>query len=920
MARILLIWLIFIALLGAQSKLALDHSVYEQWNFITKTAISKDGQWIGYTVGQENRDGVAVIKHINRMDSLIIERGTSVFFSEDNQKAIVQVAIPKDTIRALTLKKVKKKDLPKDSLYIINLLTKEIVKYKNIDKLKLPSKYIKLAAFITKSLSKKNKKEKNNSDSLKVDIKGDSVIVFDLLHFKEKKIPHVGEFEVSGSGSGLVFSQHTDDTLRQLIRFWKLGEESIQDIKHIEGKVLKLGVDLAGEQIAWLQEKDSISTLTYYHLKKNKERLILDDHSELIPDGFQLNKKAELTFSEKGKRLIFGLGKTWPKSMMDSIPKDEQVHVDIWHYQDPYLQPMQLKQLKKEKDRVYHAIYDISGKDVVILESDSLPRVIIGEKGDGKYAVGISNVPYRQLISWDYPSYNDIYRVSLKTGKAERIAENVQDNPVLSPSGRYVAWWDRDQAAWNIADMKSGNINNATQHYSGDLRYDLHDWPYTPDSYGYAGWTRDERYFVIYNKYDLLALDPAGKKAPLNLTEGYGEKHHLRLRWIRTDLENEWIDLSQIQLLSGFHYKTKESGFYKLHKEKNNVSLTQLVYGPKQYRFKVKAQKAETIVFTREDVREFPDLWVSGWDMDQAVRISLVNPQQSQYRWADVRLIHWYSLDGKKLDGLLYVPEDFDPTGQYPMMVYFYEKNSDNLYRHWAPQPHRSIINFTFYASRGYLVFVPDIHYKVGYPGESAVNCVLPGVTSLIEKGFVDKDRIGVQGHSWGGYQIAHLVTRTDIFRAAEAGAPVSNMFSAYGGIRWGTGMSRMFQYEKTQSRIGKTIWSGFLEFLENSPLFWAEKINTPLLIMHNDHDGAVPWYQGIELFVALRRLGKPTWLINYNDAPHWPITFQAKKDWAIRMQQYFDHFLKDAPAPVWLKEGVPATLKGTTMGYELTQ
>src|SRR5690606_41680366 len=104
--------------------------------------------------------------------------------------------------------------------------------------------------------------------------------------------------------------------------------------------------------------------------------------------------------------------------------------------------------------------------------------------------------------------------------------------------------------------------------------------------------------------------------------------------------------------------------------------------------------------------------------------------------------------------------------------------------------------------------------------------------------------------------QIAHMITRTNLFAAAIAGAPVANMVSAYGGIRWSTGMSRMFQYEQTQSRIGGSLWRRPLQFIENSPIFWADKVQTPLLMMHNDQDGAVPWYQGIEYYMALRRLG----------------------------------------------------------------
>jgi len=220
--------------------------------------------------------------------------------------------------------------------------------------------------------------------------------------------------------------------------------------------------------------------------------------------------------------------------------------------------------------------------------------------------------------------------------------------------------------------------------------------------------------------------------------------------------------------------------------------------------------------------------------------------------------------------------------------------------------------------SRGYLLFVPDIPYEIGFPGESAEVAVIPGVLGLIDEGFVDADNVGVQGHSWGGYQISHMITRSDVFAAAEAGAPVVNMTSAYGGIRWGSGMSRAFQYEKTQSRIGGTLWDAHQRYIENSPLFFADKINTPLLMMHNDEDGAVPWYQGIEMFSAMRRLQKPVWMLNYNGEAHGLRQEANQRDWAVRMQQFFDHYLVDAPAPVWMEEGVPATMKGETLGLEL--
>ena len=250
------------------------------------------------------------------------------------------------------------------------------------------------------------------------------------------------------------------------------------------------------------------------------------------------------------------------------------------------------------------------------------------------------------------------------------------------------------------------------------------------------------------------------------------------------------------------------------------------------------------------------------------------------------------------------------------MIVNFYERSSNGLYSHRAPYPHRSTINYSYYTNRGYVILNPDVLYTVGYPGKSALDAVMSATDEILKKGFVDENNMALQGHSWGGYQNAHIVTKTDRYKCAEAGAPVVNMTSAYGGIRWGSGRSRMFQYEHTQSRIGGTIWNNKDLYLENSPLFNIDKINTPVLIMHNDKDGAVPWYQGIEFFVAMRRLEKPAWMLNYNDEPHWPVKRQNRFDFNIRLAQFFDHYLKGEKAPEWMVKGVPAIEKGINNGY----
>ncbi|HEV3439979.1 MAG TPA: prolyl oligopeptidase family serine peptidase, partial [Gemmata sp.] len=277
------------------------------------------------------------------------------------------------------------------------------------------------------------------------------------------------------------------------------------------------------------------------------------------------------------------------------------------------------------------------------------------------------------------------------------------------------------------------------------------------------------------------------------------------------------------------------------------------------------------------------------------------------YNWGKAELVNYKSSDGKPLSGVLVKPENFNPAKKYPMVVYIYERVSDTVHQFRVPSVVRGqVINPTFYASNGYLVLMPDIAYKVGFPGQSAIKCVLPAIQAVVDKGYVDEKAIGINGQSWGGYQIAYMVTQTDRFKAAVAGAPVSNMVSAYDGIRWGSGLTRQFQYEWTQSRIGATLWEAPMKFIENSPVFMADRVTTPLLMIANDQDDAVPWYQGIEYYLALRRLGKECYLLNYNGEPHNLAKRAAARDFAARMFQFFEHHLKGKPEPAWMAKGVP--------------
>ena len=419
---------------------------------------------------------------------------------------------------------------------------------------------------------------------------------------------------------------------------------------------------------------------------------------------------------------------------------------------------------------------------------------------------------------------------------------------------------------------------------------------------------------VIPYYYDIWKFDPTAEVAPVNLTVN-GRKEQLSYRLIRLDKEEKFIDITKSQLLQVFNEKTKGSGYYSAHLSAPKAPKA-LLTGNFMLKTPVKAKYSDAVIYTSETFEQYPNIRLSDLSFKKSIQLTHGEEQQANLNWGTAELVSWISLDGTPLEGVVYKPENFDPNKKYPVIVNFYERNSETLYAYHMPEPHRSTIDYHFYTSNGYIIFNPDVRYVDGYPGESCFNCVMPGITSLIAKGYVNEKAIGAQGHSWGGYQVAYLATRTNLFAAIESGAPVVNMFSAYGGIRWGSGLNRSFQYEHGQSRIGGTLWDSPLQYMENSPLFTMDKVETPILIMHNDNDGHVPWYQGIEYFVALKRLQKPVWLLNYTGEIHWPMRLANRIDFQKRMYQFFQHYLNKQPMPKWMDEGVPAVDQEFELGY----
>jgi len=916
----------------------MDESAYDIWNRISRTQITDDGKWVTYEIGPEDADGQLKLYSVESQKTYTFERGTKASFASNGNYLIFMVKPHKDSIKILKRKKVKKKDLPKDTLAIYVIEDRFMNKIPNVKSFKVGEEW---DSHLVYHLAPKKKEKKENKSDIELieeaqdsirkdkpkvkkesDKNGSKLIVRSMISGKEDTLNYVLKYSLAKKAMGIAAIGTGTAKNKDHVSLYNVRQGKFQKLQQQRGKYSNLNFSDDGTQLSFIADLDTTKNLVrpyelfYWNTSNRSAQNIADANSSFFPKNWILSNDSQPRFTEDGSKMIFQIKP--PEIIQDtSLMENEIVNVEVWNYKDGRLHTQQKVRLDDEKKRGYDVVYDPSKKKFVQLEDEKVSQVMWNTVDEGKTLIGYDNSKYLQNITHlGYTNY-DVYQVDPKNGKKKIIITAIDAFPRLSPHGKYVYWFSRRDTSWMAYDLKKNKLRTLTDNSIGTFYDQRNDRPMLPRSNGSLGWTADDQDFYVYDNYDIWKANPTKEKTLSRITKGAERKK--RFRYIRLDRDEKFINLEKELLLFYFDEKTKGSG-YSYIDLKSKIQRPVLNGDFLLNTRLIKAKESDEIIFTKQSFKTFPDLLVTKDQFKTTQKISNANPQQKDYRWGNIEIVKWTSLDNLELEGLLIKPDDFDPNKKYPLLVNFYERNSDRLHRHRAPAAGRSSINYSFYVSKGYVIFNPDIIYKNGYPGESCYNSVIPGIEKVLEGGFIDKDRIGVQGHSWGGYQIAHLLTKTDIFKCAEAGAPVVNMVSAYGGIRWGSGMSRMFQYEKTQSRLGATLWERPDLYLENSPIFNIDKVTTPVLILHNDNDGAVPWYQGIEYFVGLRRLGKPSWMLNYNGEPHWPVKRQNRVDFQTRMAQFFDHYLMDAPMPVWMDKGVDAMNKGINQGLELIE
>jgi dienelactone hydrolase len=964
--RNLVLVLILIVLAGsaalwaqAPPRRSISYDAYDGWKSIQGARISRDGLWLVYTLAPQDGDGDLVVRNLKTGAEKRQPRGKDAIITADDRFIAYAIAPLKADVDRAKREKKKPEDQPKGGFGVLNLATGQAFTADRVKSFRVAEESGQYVAYQLEAPEKKadEKKEGEGKPRKKEKEPGTDLVVRHLATGTQLTIEEVVEYAWAKDGSWLAYgTSSTAKTPEKDGTFVRRFTDGVtKTLLSGPGHYKGFAFDDTSTQLAFLSDRDTYkenpATFKLYYWSAAAPAgtaiELVSAAARGMPPGSVVSEHGRLEFSKDGARLFLGYAR--PPVAEPAEDAAEPVRVDLWSYKDPLLQPMQKVRADDEKKRSYRAVMHLKDRRFVALASEDMPDLTLIDQGD--VALGASDVPYRQLQSWD-TEYRDYYSVNLQDGSRKKLVEKARFGATLSPGGTHILTFNADDSEWYTVRVSDGVRTSLTARLGVRFDDESSDTPEPARAYGFAGWTTGDRSVLVYDKFDAWEIRPDGTDARL-VTGGVGRKNSTVFRYVRIDPEEKTLPLDKPFLVSALNEVTKATGYWRitpadappapalkpargkpakgtapapaplparygepqklvmLDKRLGSPGAGGPGSGPGGGATLPKPKNADgPFILTAERFEEFPDLWTAGPDFQNLTRVTDANPQQAQYIWGRSELIDYRNADGKTLRAILTKPDDFDPAKKYPLMVYIYEELTNGLHNYATPQPGTSI-NQARYVSNGYVLLRPDIVYTTGYPGEDALKCVIPAVERVVGMGFIDPARIGIQGHSWGGFQITYLITRTNMFRAVEAGASVSNMVSAYGGIRWGTGMSRAWQYERSQSRIGAPPWIKTLQYIENSPIFWVEKVNTPYLTIHNDEDDAVPWYQGIEFFSALRRLGKEAYLFNFNTEKHGLRERENQKYWTIHLDEFFDHYLLGRPRPAWMDQGVPYLERG---------
>ncbi|HEX7546652.1 MAG TPA: prolyl oligopeptidase family serine peptidase [Gemmatimonadaceae bacterium] len=942
---LLLLFLAPLANAAGQALKVLNLPDYGRWNRITSTSLSTDGKWMSYAYQPNDGDATLFVKQLDGDKIFTIPIGSApaaavgdaagggrggggggVQFSDDSRFVGYYVNPPEQAggrggrggggrggapqagATAAAPRAVRRFE-------VLDLSTGE--------KFAVPNgasfRFAKGSAWLAVRL---NKAPADTS------FKGADLVLRDLKAATTRNVGNVNLYEFDDSGHLLAYTVDAAGHLGNGVYLMNL---SSGDTRALNSSALEY------DQLAWSDEGGNLAVLRGEKARDMKQRdnqlfawtgagtpnakeLVLDPSKDAsFPKGMVLSEFTAPRWSKDGSRIFLGVKEQEPEIAATDSSK---ANVDVWHWKDPEPQTVQIVRLQQERRATLPAAYLTTSHKLVRLGDDDMRTAT--PTPNGKWAIGRNDAAYRGQVEWG-ANKADMYRVNTETGERALIDKTLSRTMGTSPDSKWFLYLkDKKVRAFNLETAQVVELNAPP---GKNFLNEDDDHPYEIPVWGVGGWAKDGNSVLLYDKFDVWQLSLTGAK-PVNLTAGVGKAQQIQFRVVRLGAgggrggrgggggrggagaaEEEGIDLSKPVLLSAYGDRTKKSGYWQVTAGQEPKPL---IWADKEISGVQKAENADRVTFTQQTFAEFPDYWVSNATFASPRKVTDANPIIKEYAWGSKVLIDFTNSKGKKLQGTLTLPAGYQPGKKYPMLVYFYEIMSNTHHTFSMPvfddRPQMST-----YASNGYLVFQPDVVYDIGKPGSSAVDCVTRGVKKVIELGYADPKHIGLQGHSWGGYQSSYIVTQTDMFAAVVTGAPPTNLISFYDELYKQTGTVQQGIMEVGQVRMGANVtpWTAKDLYEQQSPVFNVTKIKTPFMILQGTADGAVDWDQGLEFFNAARRNGKEVIFLSYPNEPHHLAVKENQKDFQIRMKQFFDHYLMGAAAPKWMTDGVPQVNKG---------
>ena len=906
----------FAFLHGAEEKRPFMIGDYANWRSITSTSISDDGNWVTYAYRKTKSDDEFYVKSLVSDKEYKVTGASDPKFSDNSQWVAYTLNLPRKEAEKL---RKQKKPVPRKA-ELIHLSTGEKMTFENISTFS----FSKGSGFLGVKKPKADPQAEH---------KGADLVLFDLKTRAFMNFGNVAEFTFNKSGTHLAYIVDAVDKSGNGLYLIHLPEGILTVLDTGKNEYSCLAWDEKGTALAALKgnkgkgykEKENI-LLAFTGVGDNKPIAHSYDPAKDpdFPEGMVISERTassgrsrfrrssapargNLFWSEDNAQVFCGIKeqekepqesnkKNQPQEGKEAENEEEEepaADVDIWHWKDEQIQSVQKIRADRDRNFTYRSVYNLKTRRFIRLCDERMRTATVTQ--DGKWAIGRDEKDY--ISDWE-EARADYYRLNTETGSRTLMFKGQKRTLGLSPDSQHFLYWN-DGNVWVYVIATGKNIN-LTENAPVSFVDQEYDHPGTKPPYGVTGWTKDGKAVLLDHKYDLY-LQPLDGSPAKNLTGEKGTKEEIRFRYIQTDPEAKFIDLEKPILLSAFGQWTKEAGYYSLDKGK----LKRLVYGKKSYNRLFKAKMADRYYFTIEDFRDFPDYYAAGRTLQNPRRLTEANPHQKEFKWGYNILIEYANKKGKRLQGVLMIPEDYKEGERLPMLVDFYEKNSQNLYR-FSRMVYRDTPMFYKYVSNGYLVLLPDVHFNTRTTHSDMLDCVEAAVKKVIELGYANPSRIGLHGHSFSGQGGALIATKSKMFAAIVVGAGATNLISDFNQLWKSSGTSQHRYDYYGQGRFGTDPFEDRELYIQESALFNAETMDTPLLLLHGTDDGSVEWLQAIEFYNALRFLGKKVILASYPGQGHHLDKLENQIDFQQRMEDFYDHYLKGKPAPEWMIEGIP--------------